>query len=87
MNHDDFIETVLQKISQDLGQAYAECSHSDHTVDYAKLNEKIESIFKSAKLEGVKEKIFIDALKSAIPSDSHAYIFLLLQQAALPKAA
>ena len=66
---DDFLETLIAQYREEIEQILVESEHIYRsTIDYEILDQRIGEMLKSAKVDGLDEKIFWDIVHSVIPS-------------------
>jgi len=66
---DEFVNTLIAQYREEIEQILVESEHVYRsTIDYEMLDQKICEILKSAKVDGLEEKIFWDIVHSIIPT-------------------
>lgn len=69
MDRDNFVFTLINQYKEEIEEILVECEHVYRsTIDYELLDTKVEELFRSAKVDGLEEKIVWDLLQSRIPS-------------------
>lgn len=69
MTKDQFIETLLAQYKEEIEEILLESEHVYRlTIDYELLDQKVEELIRSAKIDGLQEKVIWDLLQSRIPS-------------------
>lgn len=69
MDRDSFITTLIAQYKEEIEEILIECEHVYRsTIDYELLNTKVEELFRSAKVDGLEEKLVWDLIQSRIPS-------------------
>jgi uncharacterized protein (UPF0335 family) len=84
MDKESFITTLIAQYTEEIEEILLECEHVyKSTIDYELLEQKVEEIFSSAKIDGLDEKIVWDLIQARIPS----YVNYLNYKAPSKKAA
>ncbi|MGZ3788026.1 MAG: hypothetical protein ACXVLQ_05850 [Bacteriovorax sp.] len=69
MSKEQFIDTLIAQYKEEIEEILVESEHVYRsTIDYDLLNEKVEEMFRSAKIDGLSEKIVWDLIQARIPS-------------------
>ena len=69
MDRDSFIVTLIAQYKEEIEEVLVECEHVYRsTIDYEMLDSKVEELLRSAKVDGLEEKIVWDLLQARIPS-------------------
>jgi uncharacterized protein (UPF0335 family) len=69
MDKESFITTLIAQYTEEIEEILLECEHVyKSTIDYELLEQKVEEIFSSAKVDGLDEKIVWDLIQARIPS-------------------
>lgn len=69
MDRDSFVITLIAQYKDEIEEILVECEHVYRsTIDYEMLDGKVEELMKSAKVDGLEEKIVWDLLHHRIPS-------------------
>lgn len=69
MDRDSFVITLIAQYKEEIEEILVECEHVYRsTIDYEMLNTKVEELIRSAKVDGLEEKIVWDLLHARIPS-------------------
>lgn len=69
MDRDSFVITLIAQYKEEIEEVLVECEHVYRsTIDYGMLDAKVEELLKSAKVDGLEEKIVWDLLHARIPS-------------------
>ena len=69
MDRDSFIITLIAQYKEEIEEILVECEHVYRsTIDYEMLDGKVEELIRSAKVDGLEEKIVWDLLHHRIPS-------------------
>lgn len=69
MNRDSFTITLIAQYKEEIEEVLVECEHVYRsTIDYELLDTKVEELLRSAKVDGLEEKIVWDLLHARIPS-------------------
>lgn len=69
MDRDSFVITLIAQYKEEIEEILVECEHVYRsTIDYEMLDGKVEELMKSAKVDGLEEKIVWDLLHHRIPS-------------------
>lgn len=69
MDKDQFTNTLIAQYKEEIEELLVESEHVYRsTIDYDLLHEKIEELFKAARVDGLEEKIVWDLLAARIPS-------------------
>ncbi len=69
MDRDSFVITLIAQYKEEIEEILVECEHVYRsTIDYEMLDGKVEELMRSAKVDGLEEKIVWDLLHSRIPS-------------------
>jgi hypothetical protein len=69
MDRDSFLMTLIAQYKEEIEEILVECEHVYRsTIDYELLDTKVEELFRSAKVDGLEDKIVWDLLHSRIPS-------------------
>lgn len=69
MTREDFLEVIRKQYSERIHEAYIECEDSTGKLAYDKLQQKLTSLLKNARVEGLTTKDFYDLVESALPRD------------------
>lgn len=84
MTKDQFIETLTAQYKEEIEEILVESEHVYRlTIDYELLDSKFEELLRSARVDGLEEKIVWDLLHSRIPS----YVNYMNAKSSLKKAA
>jgi hypothetical protein len=69
MDRDSFIRMLIAQYKEEIEEVLVECEHVYRsTIDYEMLDIKVEELIRSAKVDGLEEKIVWDLLQARIPS-------------------
>ena len=69
MNRDILLITLIAQYKEEVEEILVECEHVYRsTIDYELLDCKVGALLRSAKVDGLEEKIVWDLLHSRIPS-------------------
>lgn len=69
MDRDQFLNTLIAQYKEEIEEVLVESEHVYRsTIDYDLLHNKVEELFKAARVDGLDEKIIWDLLASRIPS-------------------
>jgi hypothetical protein len=83
-SREEFIETLTAQYKEEIEEILVESEHVYRlTIDYELLDQKIEELIRSARVDGLDEKIIWDLLQARIPS----YVNYLNQKIPSKKAA
>jgi len=69
MDRDSFNLTLIAQYKEEIEEVLVECEHVYRsTIDYELLDTKIEELIRSARVDGLEEKVVWDLLHARIPS-------------------
>lgn len=69
MDRDSFTITLIAQYKEEIEGVLVECEHVYRsTIDYELLDSRVEELIRSAKVDGLEEKIVWDLLQQRIPS-------------------
>ena len=69
MDRDSFTFTLIAQYKEEIEEILVECEHVYRsTIDYEMLDSKVEELIRSAKVDGLEEKVVWDLLQARIPS-------------------
>ena len=69
MDRDSFILTLTAQYKEEIEVILLECEHVYRsTIDYERLDSRVEELIRSARVDGLEDKILWDLLHSTIPS-------------------
>ena len=69
MDRDSFTFTLIAQYKEEIEEVLVECEHVYRsTIDYEMLDGKVEELLRSAKVDGLEEKMVWDLLQARIPS-------------------
>lgn len=69
MDQESFISTLIAQYKEEIEEVLVECEHVYRsTIDYELLDAKVEELLRSAKVDGLEEKVIWDLLHARIPS-------------------
>ena len=69
MDRDSFVITLIAQYKEEIEEVLVECEHVYRsTIDYELLDVKVEELIRSAKVDGLDEKIVWDLLHARIPT-------------------
>ncbi len=69
MDRDSFTFTLIAQYKEEIEEVLVECEHVYRsTIDYEMLDGKVEELIRSAKVDGLEEKVVWDLLQARIPS-------------------
>jgi hypothetical protein len=69
MDRDSFTITLIAQYKEEIEGILVECEHVYRsTIDYELLDSRVEELIRSAKVDGLEEKIVWDLLQQRIPS-------------------
>lgn len=69
MDRDSFTLTLIAQYKEEIEGVLVECEHVYRsTIDYELLDLRVEELIRSAKVDGLEEKIVWDLLHQRIPS-------------------
>lgn len=68
MDRDSFIEALREQYAEEIYEAYLECEHDNgKVVDYRQLNQALNKMMRTAKVDGLPEVEFKDLVSSELP--------------------
>lgn len=69
MDRDSFYLTLIAQYKEEIEEVLVECEHVYRsTIDYEMLETKVEELIRSARVDGLEEKVVWDLLQARIPS-------------------
>ncbi len=69
MDRDSFTLTLIAQYKEEIEEILVECEHVYRsTIDYELLDSKVEELIRSARVDGLEEKVVWDLLQARIPS-------------------
>ena len=69
MDRDSFFMTLIAQYKEEIEELLVESEHVYRsTIDYEMLDSKVEELLRSAKVDGLEEKVVWDLLHARIPS-------------------
>jgi hypothetical protein len=69
MDRDSFVVTLISQYKEEIEEILVECEFTYRSsIDYQKLETKIDELFRSAHIDGLDEKIVWDLIHYRIPS-------------------
>ena len=69
MDRDSFTFTLIAQYKEEIEEVLVECEHVYRsTIDYEMLDGKVKELIRSAKVDGLEEKVVWDLLQARIPS-------------------
>ena len=69
MDRDSFFMTLIAQYKEEIEELLVESEHVYRsTIDYEMLDSKVEELLRSAKVDGLEEKVVCDLLHARIPS-------------------
>lgn len=69
MSREEFLEVLARQYAEQIQEAYLECEHSQGQIDITELKEKIITLQKNSRAQGLSSKQFVDILQSTLPED------------------
>ncbi len=68
MDREHHLETIRRQYTEEIQTAYQQCEHENgKTVDYTDLHHRLTRLMKTARVDGLPAKEFMELVKSQIP--------------------